>query len=221
MTCDKNRMRLYAVTDQTWTGKQTLCEQVEAALKGGVTCVQLREKELSEKEFIEEAIAIRKICQFHQVPLIINDNVNVALHSGADGIHIGQTDMKIMDVRRILGENKIIGVSAHSVEEAIEAVRNGADYLGVGAVFTTSTKLDATALSYETLRDICHSVTIPVVAIGGIHKENILKLSGSGIDGVALVSAIFSARDIERECKELSRTIHNMITNEYGRSLHK
>ncbi len=221
MTCDKNRMRLYAVTDQTWTGKQTLYEQVEAALKGGVTCVQLREKELSEKEFIEEAIAIRKICQFHQVPLIINDNVNVALHSGADGIHIGQTDMKIMDVRRILGENKIIGVSAHSVEEAIEAVRNGADYLGVGAVFTTSTKLDATALSYETLRDICHSVTIPVVAIGGIHKENILKLSGSGIDGVALVSAIFSARDIERECKELSRTIHNMITNEYGRSLHK
>lgn len=214
-------MRLYAVTDQTWTGKQTLYEQVEAALKGGVTCIQLREKELSEKEFIEEAIAIRKICQFHQVPLIINDNVNVALHSGADGIHIGQTDMKIMDVRRILGENKIIGVSAHSVEEAMEAVRNGADYLGVGAVFSTSTKLDATALSYETLRNICHSVTIPVVAIGGIHKENILKLSGSGIDGVALVSAIFSARDIERECKELSRTIHNMITNEYGRSLHK
>ncbi len=221
MTCDKNWMRLYAVTDQTWTGKQTLYEQVEAALKGGVTCIQLREKELSEKEFIEEAIAIRKICQFHQVPLIINDNVNVALHSGADGIHIGQTDMKIMDVRRILGENKIIGVSAHSVEEAMEAVRNGADYLGVGAVFSTSTKLDATALSYETLRNICHSVTIPVVAIGGIHKENILKLSGSGIDGVALVSAIFSARDIERECKELSRTIHNMITNEYGRSLHK
>ncbi len=203
MKCDKKYMLLYAVTDRMWTSKQTLYEQVEAALSGGVTCVQLREKELSKDEFLKEAIEIKALCRKYNVPFFVNDNVEVALKCGADGIHVGQEDMKACDVRKLVGENMIIGVSVHTVEEALEAVKNGADCLGVGAMFSTSTKLDADVLSIKTLQEICSAVDIPVVAIGGLTKDNIHQLAQTGVDGVALVSAIFAAEDIERECREL------------------
>lgn len=211
MKCDKKTMLLYAVTDRMWTGKQSLYEQVEDALKGGVTCVQLREKELSDEEFLEEAFEIKELCHKYRVPFFINDNVNVAIRCGADGIHVGQEDMAAGAVRSVVGEDMMIGVSVHSVEEAIEAVENGADCLGVGAMFQTSTKLDAGVLSRQTLYDICHAVDVPVVAIGGLNKGNISELSGTGVDGVALVSAIFAAEDIESECRGLYSISEAMV----------
>ncbi len=211
MKCDKKAMLLYAVTDRAWTGGQSLYEQVEAALKGGVTCVQLREKELDDEAFLKEAIEIKELCHKYNVPFFINDNVNVAIRCEADGIHVGQEDMAAGAVRSLVGEGMMIGVSVHTVEEAIEAVKNGADCLGVGAMFSTSTKLDAGVLPMQALSDICHAVDIPVVAIGGLNKGNIAKLSGTGVDGVALVSAIFAAEDIENECRELYRISENMV----------
>ncbi len=211
MNCDKKTMLLYAVTDRTWTGEKTLCEQVEEALRGGVTCVQLREKDLPDEVFLQEAIKIKAICQKYQVPFFINDNVEVAIRCGADGIHVGQEDMEAGKVRSLVGDNMMIGVSVHTVEEALEAVRNGADCLGVGAMFSTSTKLDAEVLSKQTLYDICHAVDVPVVAIGGLNKDNISELSGTGVDGVALVSAIFAAEDIKQECQELYRISEEMV----------
>ncbi len=205
MKCDKKTMLLYAVTDRAWTGKQSLYEQVEAALKGGVTCVQLREKELDDEAFLKEAIEIKELCHRYHVPFFINDNVDIAIKCGADGIHVGQEDMAAGAVRSLVGDGMMIGVSVHTVEEAIEAVKNGADCLGVGAMFSTSTKTDADVLPMETLSDICRAVDIPVVAIGGLNKNNISELSGTGVDGVALVSAVFAAEDIESECRELYR----------------
>lgn len=211
MRCDKRHMLLYAVTDRAWTGKQTLYEQVEAALKGGVTCVQLREKELDETLFIQEAKALCTLCRRYGVPFIVNDNVELAVVCGADGIHVGQEDLAAGEVRRRVGENMILGVSVHTVEEACQAVRDGADYLGLGAVFPTSTKTDVEQMSNETLRAICDAVNVPIVAIGGINRGNILKLAGSGVDGVALVSAIFSAEDIEGTCRELRAMSEEMV----------
>lgn len=214
MKCDKKYMLLYAVTDRAWAKEKSLYQQVEEALKGGVTCVQLREKNLPDEEFLQEAIEIKSLCRKYNVPLFINDNVSVALKCGADGIHVGQDDMAASEVRGIVGENMMIGVSAHSVEEALEAVKNGADCLGVGAMFATSTKTDANVLSWQTLYDICHAVDIPVVAIGGLNKDNIPSLAGSGVDGVALVSAIFASKDIESECRLLRKTAYNMVNNQ-------
>ena len=211
MKCDKKSMLLYAVTDRAWTGKQSLYEQVESALKGGVTCVQLREKELDEESFLKEAIEICRLCKSYGVPFFINDNVDIAIKCHADGIHVGQEDMEASKVRERVGEEMMIGVSVHSVAEALEAVKNGADCLGVGSMFSTSTKKDVDLLPKETLRDICAAVDIPVVAIGGINRSNILKLSGSGADGVALVSAIFASEDIESECRELYKLSEEMI----------
>lgn len=203
MKCDKKTMRLYAVTDRAWTGKQSLYDQVEAALKGGVTCVQLREKNLDEDTFLAEAKAIAGLCKRYGVPFFVNDHVEIAIASHADGVHVGQDDMAVADVRRRVGEHMMIGVSAHSVEEAVEAERNGADCLGVGAMFSTDTKTDVSVTSKETLRNICNAVSIPVVAIGGISGQNMLQLSGTGVDGVAMVSAIFAADHIEEECRRL------------------
>lgn len=211
MKCDKKAMRLYAVTDRAWAGEQSLYEQVESALKGGVTCVQLREKELCDEDFLKEAIEIAALCKQYGVPFFINDNVEIAVKCHADGIHVGQEDMEAAQVRRKVGNDMIIGVSVHSVEEALEAVKNGADCLGVGAMFSTSTKTDASVLPKETLRDICAAVAIPVVAIGGIGKANISQLAGTGVDGVALVSAIFGADDIENECRLLRRLSEEMV----------
>lgn len=210
---DKRVMLLYAVTDRMWTGKRNLYEQVEAALRGGVTCVQLREKDLSDEEFLKEAVEIRDLCHQYDVPFFINDNVEVAIKCKADGIHVGQEDMCAKDVRSLVGEQIMIGVSVHTVDEALEAVKNGADCLGVGAMFSTSTKLDADVLSLQTLADICGAVDVPVVAIGGLNKDNISELKGSGVDGVALVSAIFGAEDIESECKELYRISEKMVNS--------
>ena len=211
MKCDKRHMLLYAVTDRAWTGEQTLLQQVEAALKGGVTCVQLREKNMDNTAFLREAREILNLCRQYKVPFIVNDNVEVAIACGADGIHVGQEDTAADEVRRRIGRDMILGVSVHTVEEAREAVRNGADYLGLGAVFPTSTKIDVDQMPNETLRAICDAVDVPVVAIGGINRSNIGKLTGSGIDGVALVSAIFSAADIEAACRELRALSEEMV----------
>ena len=211
MKCDKKNMLLYAVTDRAWTGKQSLYEQVEEALKGGITCLQLREKNLSDEEFLKEAIQIKALCNKYKVPFFINDNVEVAIKCGADGIHVGQDDMAAGRVRELVGDKMMIGVSAHSVKEAVEAVKNGADCLGVGAIFSTSTKKDASVLDLSVVSDICKAVSVPVVAIGGIKKDNILKLKGTGVDGVALVSAIFAAKDIKAECEELRKLSEDMI----------
>ena len=203
MKCAEEYMRLYAVTDRAWVGGQTLYQQVESALKGGVTCVQLREKELDEEAFLKEAFELHDLCKKYNVPFFINDNVDIAIRCHAEGIHVGQDDMAAAQVRQRVGDGVMIGVSAHTVQEALDAVAHGADYLGVGAVFATHTKTDVSEMPRQTLLDICNAVDVPVVAIGGIHKENILQLKGTGVDGVALVSAIFAAKDIEAECREL------------------
>lgn len=203
MKCEKETMLLYAVTDRMWTGKQTLMEQVEDALKGGATCVQLREKELDEENFLKEAIEMKALCAKYGVPFIVNDNVEIAIKCKADGIHVGQSDMEAGNVRALVGEDMIIGVSTKNVEQALAAQKAGADYLGVGAMFHTGTKLDAEEVSREAAQEITAAVDIPVVAIGGINKKNILELKGTGVDGVALVSAIFGAENIEEECKTL------------------
>ena len=196
-------LRLYAVTDRSWLRGQTLLEQVEQALAGGVTLVQLREKELDETAFFREAVDMAKLCHRYGVPLLINDNVDIARRSGADGVHVGQEDMEAAGVRRILGSDMIIGVTAKTVEQALRAQEAGADYLGSGAVFGSSTKLNAKPMTKELLNAICHAVKIPVVAIGGINRQNISELFGTDIDGVAVVSGIFAADDIEKECRHL------------------
>lgn len=211
MNCDKKTMLLYAVTDRSWLGGQTLYQQVESALKGGATCIQLREKDLSHEEFLKEALEIRELCRRYQTPFIINDDVELALECGADGVHVGQHDTQAAEVRALIGRDMILGVSAQTIKQAKLAEANGADYLGVGAVFDTSTKKDANPVSHETLREITASVSIPVCAIGGISKENIMQLSGTGIDGVALVSAIFASQDIQKECEALRALSEEMI----------
>lgn len=205
MNCTAEMLRLYAVTDRAWVGKLTLPQQVEAALKGGATCVQLREKNLADASILAEAREISALCRRYRVPFILNDNVALAAQCGADGVHLGQEDMDPAEARRILGPDAIIGVSAHNVAEAKAAVAAGADYLGCGAMFATTTKTNVTALPKETLRAICAAVGVPVVAIGGISKQNLLSLAHCGEAGVALVSAIFAAEDIEGECRELRR----------------
>ena len=211
MKCDKRHMRLYAVTDRAWVGKRTLIQQVEEALKGGATCVQLREKELEDALFLQEAKEICALCRRYSVPFIVNDNVEVARACGADGVHVGQKDMAAGEARRRIGTDMLLGVSVHTVEEARQAVQDGADYLGLGAVFPTNTKTDAEQMPGEILGIICAAVDVPVVAIGGINRDNLLKLSGSGLDGVALVSAIFSAEDIEGTCRELRELSEKMV----------
>lgn len=203
MNIEREKMLVYAVTDRTWLNGQTLEEQVEKAIKGGATFLQLREKKLCYDDFLKQAIALKKITDKYNIPFVINDNVDIAIAVGADGVHVGQKDMEAGKVRQKLGQNKIIGVSVQTVEQAILAQKQGADYLGVGAVFSTSTKLDASEVSFETLQKICNAVSIPVVAIGGISQSNILQLKGSGIDGVAVVSAIFAQKDITQATKEL------------------
>lgn len=203
MKLDKKNLKLYAITDRTWLRGRTLEEQVKESLDGGVTILQLREKHLSEIEFLEEAKKIKKLCREYNVPFIINDSIDVALKCDADGVHVGQDDMEAGDVRAKIGNDKIIGVSARTVEQAILAEKNGADYLGVGAVFNTSTKLDANHISKETLKLICDAVSIPVVAIGGITRDNVIELSGTGIDGIAVISSIYAKENITLAAEEL------------------
>ena len=196
MKLNKKMLLLYVVTDRNWLKDgQTLSSVCESVLANGATCIQLREKRLNEEDFLNEAMEISALCKKYAVPFFINDNVEIAIKCHADGVHVGQKDMQLEKVRQIVGDDMIIGVSVHSVEEALNAVENGADYLGVGAAFSTSTKTDTNVLPAETLRDICAAVDVPVVAIGGINEENLMKLSGCGIDGVAVVSAVFAAEN--------------------------
>jgi thiamine-phosphate pyrophosphorylase len=202
---------LYAVTDRMWLGDRTLAEVVEVSLKGGATFLQLREKALSHEEFVKEALELKAVAKKYGVPFVINDNIQVAKEIDADGIHIGQDDITLEEARRILGADKIIGVSAKTVEQSMKAQEEGADYLGIGAMFSTTTKLDAYDITKETLTDICRAVTIPVVAIGGIHIGNVEKLQETGIAGVAVVSALYASGDIERAAQTLYQKLESVI----------
>ena len=207
MKFDRKDLLLYAVTDRSWLGEKTLAQQTEEALRGGVTFVQIREKQLDRQHFLEEAEELKTLCARSKVPFVINDDVDLALQVGADGVHVGQSDMEAGDVRKKLGPDKIIGVSARTVEQALLAEKHGADYLGVGAVFPTSSKKDASEVSFQTLKEICEAVDIPVIAIGGITKENVAELAGSGICGVAVISAIFAQPDVRKAAAELKTAV--------------
>ena len=204
-------MQLYAVTDSRWLKGSTLAGAVEKALAGGVTCVQLREKHLPYDEFLRTAKEIKALCQSYHVPFIVDDNLDVALASDADGLHIGQNDMEASKARQLLGPDKILGVSAQTVKQAIAACNAGADYLGVGAVFPTGTKNDAEKVSLDTLKAITAAVNIPVVAIGGINADNISLLAGTGIAGAAVVSAIFARTDIKKAAAELRQQCNQLF----------
>ena len=211
MNCDKNDLLLYAVTDRHWLDGRRLIDVVRESLDGGVTMVQLREKTLEEGKFLEEAKELQTLCRERGVPFLVNDNVEIAREMNADGVHVGQSDMEAQDVRAILGPDKILGVSAQTVEQAVLAEKHGADYLGVGAVFPTGSKDDADDVSYETLKAICGAVSIPVVAIGGITQENVAKLAGSGICGVAVISAIYAAKNIQQASADLKAATEKML----------
>ncbi|QOX63234.1 thiamine phosphate synthase [Anoxybacterium hadale] len=211
MKCGKEDLLLYAVTDRSWLNGETLHSQVERALKGGATFIQLREKELNKEVFLAEAKELQALCREYSVPFVVNDDVEIAIEADADGVHVGQSDMEAGSVREKLGPDKILGVSAQTVEQAIFAEQNGADYLGVGAVFHTGTKADADDVSHETLKSICEAVKIPVVAIGGISIDNVMELKGSGISGVAVVSALFAQPDIEKAAAELKEFTCRMV----------
>jgi len=211
MNFNRKNLLLYAITDRSWLRGGTLYDQVEQALRGGVTLLQLREKNLCQESFLQEAFQIKELCDRYEVPLIINDHVEIACEVGAAGVHVGQKDMEAGVARSILGPEKIIGVSARTVEQAVLAERQGADYLGVGAVFSTGTKQDAQNITKDRLREICRAVSIPVVAIGGITAENLTELGGSGIDGIAVVSAVFAQNEIEMATRELRRRTGQML----------
>ncbi len=210
-------MRVYAVTDRAWTGEKTLEEQLREALEAGVTLVQLREKDLEEGAFLEEAKQIKELTDAYGVPLIINDRVDIALACGAAGVHVGQEDLDAGTVRELLGPDRILGVTAKTVEQAERAEQAGADYLGSGAVFGSSTKKNAKPMTIEQLRQITSAVSIPVVAIGGIHAENIDQLAGTGIAGAAVVSGIFGARDIGAAVRSLRASVDRILTEDAGK----
>ena len=212
MGCDKKSLLLYAVTDRSWLNGKTLYKQVEEAIKGGATIVQLREKNLDEENFLNEALDIQKLCRKYNILFVVNDNVEIARKINADGVHVGQSDMEAVNVRAMLGNDKILGVSAQTVEQALLAEKQGADYLGVGAVFPTGSKADADDVSYETLKAICEAVSIPVVAIGGISASNVSALKDSGISGIAVISAIFAAQDIESATKRLKELAEKVVS---------
>ncbi len=212
MRLDKSALLLYAVTDRAWLGERTLAQQVEQALEGGVTMLQLREKHLDREAFRAEALELKALCRAYRVPFLINDDVELALEVDADGVHVGQEDMEAGRARALLGADKIVGVSAHTVAEALSAQAAGADYLGLGAVFPTGTKTDVDVLSRQTLREICAAVDIPCVAIGGIGPDNLLELAGCGLAGVSVVSAIFAQREIQSACRTLRRLSGEMVT---------
>ena len=211
MNCDKKDLLLYAVTDRAWLGDKTLSWQVEESLKGGATMIQLREKHLDHEHFLKEAKEIKELCRKYQVPFLINDDVDLAVEVDADGVHVGQHDMEAGEVRKKIGPNRILGVSAQTVEQVLLAQQAGADYLGVGAVFPTGTKDDADAVSIQTLGEICRAVSIPVVAIGGIGQHNVMQLAGRGICGIAVVSAIYAQPDIQNAASTLHALAKEMV----------
>ena len=207
----KNALKLYLVTDSEILKGRDFYKCIEDAIKAGVTMVQLREKNADGKEFLEKAIKLRQITKKYNVTFVINDRVDIAMIADADGVHVGQSDIDAMSIRKLIGEDKIIGVSARNVEEAKIAKENGADYLGIGAMFSTSTKDDAKEVTYETLKEICEAVSIPVVAIGGITHDNIKELTGSKIDGIAVISAIYGANNIKNAASGLKEEISKIV----------
>ena len=211
MKCDKKDLLLYAVTDRSWLNGETLYSQVEKALEGGATFVQLREKHLDHDTFFQEAKELKELCAKYHVPFVLDDDVELALEVGADGVHVGQSDMEAGDVREKLGKDKIVGVSAQTVEQALLAQERGADYLGVGAVFPTSSKDDAVEVDHEMVKAICEAVDIPVIAIGGITRDNVQELAGCGLCGIAVISAIFAKPDIKKATEELKKATAKMV----------
>ena len=212
MEFHRDMLLLYAVTDRSWTGRQTLYDQIQAALEGGVTMVQLREKRLSTQALVEEAVEIKELCRRYHVPLIINDNVEAAVASGADGVHVGITDTPVAEIRKRAGGSFIIGATAKTVAQAIAAEQAGADYLGVGAVFPSPTKQNAVRITLEQLKQICSAVSIPAVAIGGIARENVAALAGGGMAGIAVVSAIFAEKNIQNAAAELKEVVRKVVS---------
>lgn len=212
MKFNKDMLLLYVVTDRNWEGEQTLYEQVESALKGGATIVQLREKKITEEEFVNEAVQIKELCHKYHVPLIINDNVDVALKSGADGVHVGIEDTPVAEIRNRVPDDFIIGATCKTVEQAKAAQQAGADYMGVGAVFPSPTKKNAIRITGEQLKTICSSVSIPAVAIGGIDLENVMEIKGCGMSGIAVVSAVFSSDNIEKTTVRLKEKAGEVVS---------
>ena len=212
MEFHRDMLLLYAVTDRSWTGRQSLYDQIQAALEGGVTMVQLREKRLSAQALVEEAVEIKELCHRYHVPLIINDNVEAAVASGADGVHVGITDTPVAEIRKRAGGSFIIGATAKTVAQAIAAEQAGADYLGVGAVFPSPTKQNAIRITLAQLKQICSAVSIPAVAIGGISRENVAALAGGGMAGIAVVSAIFAGKNIQNAAAELNEMVRKVVS---------
>ena len=212
MEFHRDMLLLYAVTDRSWTGRQSLYDQIQAALEGGVTMVQLREKRLSTQALVEEAVEIKELCHRYHVPLIINDNVEAAVASGADGVHVGITDTPVAEIRKRAGGSFIIGATAKTVAQAIAAEQAGADYLGVGAVFPSPTKQNAIRITLAQLKQICSAVSIPAVAIGGIGRENVAALAGGGMAGIAVVSAIFAEKNIQNAAAELKEVVRKVVS---------
>ena len=212
MEFHRDMLLLYAVTDRSWTGRQSLYDQIQAALEGGVTMVQLREKRLSTQALVEEAVEIKELCHRYHVPLIINDNVEAAVASGADGVHVGITDTPVAEIRKRAGGSFIIGATAKTVAQAIAAEQAGADYLGVGAVFPSPTKQNAIRITLAQLKQICSAVSIPAVAIGGISRENVAALAGGGMAGIAVVSAIFAEKNIQNAAAELKEVVRKVVS---------
>lgn len=208
---DRKQLELYAITDRIWLDGKSLAEAVEEALKGGATVLQLREKSLSQAEFLNEAIRLKPLCRAYHVPLIINDSVDIAIQADADGVHVGQSDMQAGQVREKLGPDKILGVSCKTVEQAIEAQEEGANYIGVGAMFPTQTKTDTEQVTVETLKAICQAVSIPVVAIGGINTHNMTTLKDTGIAGIVAISAIFKEKNIQQATQALKEHVSEIL----------
>ena len=208
---NRDCLKVYAVTDRSWLNGESLASQVEKALRGGAGFVQLREKNLDQDQFLAEAMELRALCKRYQVPFVINDSVEIARLCDADGVHVGQEDMALTEARKVLGADKIIGVTCKTVEEALKAETDGADYIGSGAMFQSTAKPGAEPITFETLREICSAVSIPVVAIGGITQENVFQLRDTGIAGVAVVSAIFQQKDIEAATRTLYQTVAQLF----------
>ena len=211
MKLNKESMLVYAITDRHWTGTQTLEQQVEEVLKNGATFLQIREKNMTHDELVKEAVRIKEIAARYNIPVVIDDDIYAVMEAGVDGVHIGQNDMDYVEARKLLGDDKIIGMTAPSVALAKKAEELGADYIGAGAVFNTSTKKDTKPLELSTLKEICNSVSIPVVAIGGIDHSNVRKLKGTDIDGVAVISALFGASDPGEATRELVSIMKDII----------
>lgn len=211
MKVNKESMLVYAITDRHWTGTQTLEQQVEEVLKNGATFLQIREKNMTHDELVKEAVRIKEIAARYNVPVVIDDDIYAVMEADVDGVHIGQNDMDYVEARKLLGDNKIIGITAPSVALAKKAEELGADYIGAGAVFSTNTKKDTKPLELSTLKEICNSVFIPVVAIGGIDHSNVRELKGTNIDGVAVISALFGASNPGKATKELVSIMKDVI----------